>query len=122
MAEGLSADAADLALNALVADWVAAQLHTGDPGTAGTANVSTVTTRQGLTWGAAGSGEIAVTNTPEWTDWNGSDTSPETYISGWSDTTGGTYGGAIQLSAPVTMETGDSLTLTGVSVTITTVS
>jgi len=43
------------------------QLHTGDPGAAGTANISAVTTRQAVTFGAAASNAIALSNSPAFT-------------------------------------------------------
>lgn len=46
---------------------VYAKLHTGDPGAAGTANASSVTTRYATTWAAAAAGQIAMNNTPEHT-------------------------------------------------------
>jgi hypothetical protein len=39
------------------------QLHTGDPGSAGTSNVSSVTTREAQTWGSASAGAVAATAT-----------------------------------------------------------
>ena len=53
MPDGPSAAGADAMLTALVADAAWVQLHTGDPGTAGTSNVSSVTTRESVTWGSA---------------------------------------------------------------------
>ncbi|OMB79295.1 phage tail fiber protein [Mycolicibacterium conceptionense] len=41
--------------------------HTGDPGAAGTANPSSNATRYALTFGAASSGQIAITAYPEHT-------------------------------------------------------
>src|SRR5258708_35859120 len=46
------------------------QLHTGEPGAAGTSNVSSVTTRPGITWAAASAGAEAVPATvPAGADW-----------------------------------------------------
>ena len=44
------------------ATWI--QLHTGDPGAAGTANLSAVTTRQQATFATASGGAIALASTP----------------------------------------------------------
>lgn len=121
MSQGLSVASADAALTAAIANWVAAQLHTADPGSAGTTAVSTTTTREGLTWGSPSAGSVAITNTPVWPSWAGTNGEVETYISGWSSATAGagSFGGSIQLSASVTMDTGDSLTLTAVSIALT---
>lgn len=43
------------------------KLHTGDPGAAGTANASSVTTRYACAWNAAASGSISMSNLPEHT-------------------------------------------------------
>lgn len=88
------------------------QLHTGDPGAAGTSNISSFTTRTSLTWSSAAAGSklisASVTITASWAA-----TSPETltHISLWSAVTAGTFIVSDQLSAPVTMVTGQPLTL-----------
>lgn len=65
-----------------------AKLHTGDPGAAGTANASAQTTRIATTFAAAGSGSIAISNTPEF-----SLTATETisHVSFWDASTGGNF-------------------------------
>jgi hypothetical protein len=129
MADGLSTATADIALNAIVgtgtnqanaASYV--QLHTGDPGSAGTANVSNVTTRESVTWGSAAAGTVSASNEPEWTSWAGTNGETDTDISFWSASTSGTFGMSMTLSSSVTMDTGDSLTLTSISVSIPTAS
>lgn len=94
------------------------KLHTGDPGSAATANASSVTTRPSLTFSAASAGAVASSNTPQWTNWAG--TSPETItdISVLDASTAGTFLYSIQLTASKTVQTGDTLTLTSVNVSI----
>jgi len=119
MADGLSAANANLALNAAVgtnAGFV--QLHTGAPGAAGTSNVSSVTTRPAVTWAAASGGSVAASNQPAWTSWAGTNGEVDTDISFWSANSAGTFGLSMQLNTPVTMDTGDSLTLTSVTVSV----
>ena len=88
------------------------QLHTGDPGVAGTSNISSFTARTAITWNSAAGGvksiSAAVTITTSW-----SGTSPETigYVSYWSASTGGTFITSDQLLAPVTLVTGAPLNL-----------
>lgn len=88
------------------------QLHTGDPGAAGTANVSSFTTRTALAWSSAAGGSksisAAVVITASW-----SGTSPEliTHVSYWSASTAGTFITSDQLVAPVTVVTGSPLNL-----------
>ena len=120
-APGLSTTNADLALTAAVGSNAGfVQLHTGDPGSAGTTAVSSVTTREAATWGSASAGSIAITGTdPEWTSWAGTNGEVVSYISFWSLSSAGTFGLSMQLTSSVTMDTGDSLTITSASVTIT---
>ena len=94
------------------------QLHTGAPGAAGTSNVSSVTTREAVTWGSASSASISASNQPEWTSWAGTNGEVDTDISFWTASTSGTFNMSIQLSSSVTMDTGDSLTLTSISVSL----
>jgi hypothetical protein len=66
-----------------------AQLHVGDPGVAGTANLSALTTRQTVLMTASSSGSpIALSNTPSFTM-----TTTETiaFVSFWSASSGGTF-------------------------------
>lgn len=126
MTDGVSATNAGLMATAAVsANWAFAQLHKGAFGSAGTTNVSSVTTRPAVTWGSQSGGVIAANGTlPSWASWAGTNGESQTGITGWSSGTpgAGTYGGGITLSAPVTMNTGDSLSLTAISVTVPTVS
>jgi hypothetical protein len=129
MADGLSTTVADIALNAMVgtgtnqsndANYV--QLHTGDPGSAGTANVSSVTTREAQTWGSASGGTVSATGTPTWSSWAGTNGEVDTDISHWSAATSGTFGHSVTLSSSVTMNTGDTLEITSDSITVPTAS
>ena len=123
MADGLSTAVANAALSTIIgtdANYVA--LHTGDPGTAGTSNQSSVTTREAVTWGSPASGSVSASNTPQWTSWAGTSPETDTDISFWSASTSGTFGMSMQLSSSVVMNTGDSLTLTTLTVSIPTAS
>jgi hypothetical protein len=96
-----------------------AKLHTGDPGAAATANVSSVTTRPAMTYSASSGGSCALAATfPAWAAWAG--TSPETVtdISVWDASTVGTFLYSIQLTASKTVQTGDTLTITSGSVSL----
>jgi hypothetical protein len=123
MADGLSAAVANAALNTIVGtDWNYVQLHTGDPGTAGTTSVSSTTTREAITWGSASNtsstSTVSASDEPEWPAWAGTNGEVVTDTSYWSAPTAGTFGGSIPLSASVIMGTGDSLTLVAVSVSL----
>jgi hypothetical protein len=123
-APGLSTTVANAALATITGtDMAFAQLHTADPGTAGTTAVSSVTTRPAVTWGSASAGVIAANGTlPSWTSWAGTNGETDTHTSLWSASSSGTFGASIALSASVTMDTGDSLSLTAISITIPTAS
>lgn len=94
------------------------QLHTGDPGSAGTSNVSSVTTRPSLTWAAPSASAIANSNSPQWTNWAGTNGEVVTDISIWSANAAGTFYLSIQLTASKTVNTGDTVTLSSASVTL----
>lgn len=119
MADGLSATVANAALSTIIGtDANNVQLHTGAPGAAGTANVSSVTTRPAVTWGSPSAGSVAASNQPAWTNWAGTSPETDTDLSFWSASTSGTFGFSCQLSSSVVMNTGDSLTLTAITVSI----
>lgn len=92
-------------------------LATGDPGSAGTANPSSVTTPESVTWPTVSGASVSASNQPGWTSWAGTNGEQENYIV--LKSTGGTFGASMQLGSPVTMDTGDSLTLTEIQLSIT---
>lgn len=89
-----------------------AQIHTGDPGAAGTSNVSVgSTTRSALAQSAASSGAIAESGTaPSFV--NGGTSETLTHISVWSAATGGTFLYSIALTSSKPWASGDTFTLT----------
>ncbi|HEY5985814.1 MAG TPA: hypothetical protein VIV12_05430 [Streptosporangiaceae bacterium] len=118
MTYGLAVAQANALLNALlrntaytppVAIW--AKLHVGDPGAAGTANASSVTTRQQVTFSAAASGAVVEATVPSWGNWAG--TSPETIVglSLWDASTAGSFVQSVLLNNGITVTTGQPLTL-----------
>lgn len=92
------------------------KLHIGDPGSAGTTNPSAVTTRSAITWSAAASGALAISNTPSWTM-----TTSETisHISIWDASSAGNFYWSIQLSASKAVVNTDVLNLTSCSLSLT---
>lgn len=92
------------------------KLHTGDPGSAGTANASAVTTRQAATFSAASSGAIALSNSPAF-----SMTSSETisHISVWDASSAGNFLWSCALSSSKAVTNGDTLTFTTLGVSFT---
>lgn len=66
----------------LVIPIVCVQLHTGDPGAAGTANASAVTTRQAASFNSPSGGAIALLGASP--QWSMTDAEAITHISTWS--------------------------------------
>jgi len=96
------------------------QLHTGDPGASGTANVSSVTTRPALNFGAASAGsQSAIATLPSWASWAGTNGEVVTHISVWGASSGGTFYYSAALTASKTVNTGDTLNLSSLSVSLT---
>lgn len=93
------------------------QCHTGDPGSAGTSNVSTgIATRTALAQSAASAGSQAITSTIS-ASATGSDTI--THISVWSASSNGTFYYSAVLSASKVVANGDTLNLVTLTVSLT---
>ena len=89
------------------ATWI--QLHTGDPGAAGTANLSAVTLRKQVTFAAAASGAIALTAAAG--PWNMTATETIVSVSVWTAATGGLPLWDVALASSQAVGNGDTLTL-----------
>lgn len=119
MADGVSSAAGTAMCTAAVANWAFTQLHKGSPGSAGTTNVSSVTTRPATTWATASGSSVSANGTlPSWASWAGVNGEVQTAISGWTLATSGVFQAAVTLSASVTMNTGDTLSLTAITVAV----
>jgi hypothetical protein len=93
-----------------LAPWL--KLHTGDPGSAGTANASAETTRKAITYAAASAGSKAANGTlPSWASWSAG-TETITHVSRWSASTAGTFRDSIALGTPRTVANGETLNTT----------
>jgi hypothetical protein len=97
------------------------QLHTGDPGSAGTALVSSFgsTGRKAATWAAASAGSKAINNTPSWATWAGTNGEVVSHISIWDATSAGNFLFSAALTASKTINTGDTLNLTSLQFSLT---
>lgn len=94
------------------------QLHTGDPGSAGTSNISVgSTTRVAATSGAASGGAIALTNSPSWT--NGGTSETLTHLAVWSAITAGNFIYSVALTSSQAWASGNTFTLTSMGFTFT---
>jgi hypothetical protein len=92
MAEGFGTAGANTALDALVAAYPWVKLHVGAPGSAGTSNAATETTRKQVTWAAASGGAITNSGAATWTNVSGSE--DYTHFTLWSASSGGNFGGS----------------------------
>ena len=92
------------------------QLHTGDPGEAGTANAATETTRQAVSFGSAASGSMVSSATVEWT--NVAATETYSHWSLWDASSAGNclWSGGLASSAAVTA--GDTFQITSLTLTL----
>ena len=103
-----------------VAAGIYVLLHTGAPGAAGAGNVSSVTTRVAVTFAAATTGVLTQNGTaPSWATWAGTNGEVVTAVSFWDASTAGNCLWTATLSAPKTINTGDTFTLSSSSLTIT---
>jgi hypothetical protein len=98
------------------------QLHTADPGTAGTTSISVgSTTRVAVTFGTAASGTTTMTTSnPQWT--NGGTSETITAISIWSAATSGTYVSSGSLTSSQAWASGNIIQLSSLSISIPTAS
>lgn len=93
-----------------------AQLHTADPGAAGTTAVSAVTTRQLLTWSAAASGSKAIASASAFSM---TATETITHISVWDATSAGNFMFSVALTTSKAVTSGDTLNLSALSIALT---
>ena len=92
------------------------QLHTGDPGEAGTSNVATESDRVAVTFGTATSGSLASSAAVTWTNVAANET--VTHWSMWDASTGGNclwYG---SLSSSAALQAGDTFQITTLTLTL----
>lgn len=104
-----------VAFSSPAGDYV--QLHVGDPGIAGTNNISSVTARQAVSWNPASGGIKTLSGTPTWGTWGGAASEILQGLSFWSAVTGGIFIFSVQLASPITVQTGNTLNLPTLSYT-----
>lgn len=119
MTTGLAAARATARLNvyrntadsAIAAVYV--KLHTGDPGSAGTANASAVTTRNQVTWNAPSGGSMTLNTLSDY-----SMTASETisHASFWDDATAGNFLESFALTDSVPVINGSTLSWTALTI------
>lgn len=118
MTVGISTAHANATLDTMKTSYAKLKLHTGDPGAAGSANASSVTTTRAITWASAASGSVSANGTlPSWTSWAG--TSPEDVTHVSFLTSGDVFVRSAALSGgTATMQTGYTLNITAITVTL----
>lgn len=90
------------------------QLHTADPGAAGTTSISAgSTTRNQITWNAPSGGSMTVNTLSAWT--NGGTSETISHVSFWTASTAGTFLQSAALSASQAWVSTNTLTLTVVT-------
>ena len=106
---------AGTAFSAPAAFWV--QLHTGDPGASGTANLSAVTTRKQVTWNAAAGGSKSQTSAPS--AWSMTTTETIAFVSFWDASSSGNFLDSAALSVSRNVINGDTVTLNTLTIAFT---
>jgi hypothetical protein len=105
---GWSSTAGNAALTTLVGTYTWAQLHVGDPGANGTANVAVETDRVQVTWGVVAAGAVSNSAQVQWTNVAG--TEDYTHISLWTASSAGTFGFSGTVTANA-VTAGDTFTI-----------
>lgn len=95
------------------------QLHKGDPGAAGTSNVSSVTTRPEAVFDEPADGVMDLDNTPTWSNWAGDNGEEVTHVSLWDASSSGNFLLSAELTASKVINTGDMLTLPTLEIALT---
>lgn len=87
--------------------WI--KLHTGNPGSAGTSNAATETTRKQATFGAASFGYAANTADLNWI--NVAATETYSYWTGWDASTGGNFIMSDQFGSAIAVNAGQDFSI-----------
>lgn len=90
MATSWSSTAGNAALTSLLGSYTWIQLHTASPGSAGTSNVASNSTRKQATWGSASGGSASNSADITWTSVSASE--DYTHFTCWTASTAGTFG------------------------------
>jgi len=98
--------------NAVSARNVFMKLHIGDPGAAGTANPSAVTTRNAVTWSAASGASMALSSI---SGYSMTTTETITHISFWDASTAGNFLQSAALTSSQPVINGSTLNFTTIT-------
>ncbi|WP_326646061.1 hypothetical protein OG884_15530 [Streptosporangium sp. NBC_01755] len=92
------------------------KLHTGDPGAAGTANASAVTTRNQAAWAAPSAGSMTLSSLA---GYSMTATETITHVSLWDAASGGNFLESAALTSAKDVTSGDTLTITTLTLAFT---
>lgn len=125
MALGFSPAAANAILDAHHdTDYPFIQLHVGDPGVDGTANIAGNATRKDTSaaWAPASGGSKTTDVDIDWTEGEVDTTEDYTHCSFWTLATGGSFGGSGTVTANAVNASGDAFSILagGVTASLTT--
>jgi len=108
MATSWSATAGNAALDALLAAYPWIKLHVGSPGSAGTSNAATETTRKQAAWTSAAAGAASNSGALTWTNVAG--TEDYTHFTAWTASVAGVFGFSGTVTANA-VTAGDTFTI-----------
>lgn len=108
MAVGLAAAHAAAILSAYDGHWI--QLHVGDPGAAGTANVAGNATRKQISLGTPSGGTVSNDTAISWSSGEVDTNEDYTHFSLWTDEVAGTFERSGTMTANA-VATGDTFTI-----------
>lgn len=111
MALGFAAAVANADLDSLVGTYDYIQLHTGDPGAAGTSNVAGNATRKQVTFGSASGGSVSNTVAITWSESEVDTSEDYTHFTLWTADESGTFGFSGTVTANPVDASGDSFTI-----------
>lgn len=108
MATSWSSTAGNAALTTLIGAYTWMQLHVGDPGASGIANVAVETDRIQVDWGSVSAGAVSNEAIVQWVSVAG--TEDYTHFTVWTASTAGTFGFSGTITANA-VTTGDTFTI-----------
>lgn len=115
MTTSWSSTAGNAALTTLLGSYTWVKLHIGNPGSAGTSNPASNTTRQQATWGSVSGGAASNSGDVTWTNVSASE--DYTHFSAWTASTNGTFGFSGTVTANA-VTSGDTFTIATGNLTV----
>lgn len=117
MATGFIPSEANSILDTLGGTYDFIQLHTADPGAAGTSSVAGNATRKQVTWASASGGSLASGADLDWSDAEVDTSEGYTHWSAWTLASGGSCGMTGTVTASAVDASGDAFRITSGAIT-----